>query len=378
MTAPRPRAAEGNAEPPVPAAATRLGGAAGLSLQGVITRGQFRLELALELGPGRVLGVLGPNGSGKSTLLRTIAGLNRLSGGELTLNGTLVDGAGVFVPPRRRRVGMVFQDYRLFPTMSVLDNVAFGQRSQGLGRQQANSLAHEWLVRFGIDDLADRKPHQISGGQAQRVALARALASQPQVLVLDEPLAALDSQTRAAVATGLADHLHAFGGTVLMVTHDALEALVIADELVVLEDGRVTQRGSTAEVSSHPATPWIARLMGVNLLRGHLQDDVVQLDGGGVLQVGAGRPSGRVLVSLRPNAVTVHANNPGVSSSRNIWPGTIDSLDLLTDRVRVGVTGEPSVLVDVTAAAVAELALKPGSRVWLSAKAMEMVVYPES
>lgn len=372
MTASAPRA---ESSPTLPVSPSATG--AGLSLQGVITRGQFQLELTLELGPGRVLGVLGPNGAGKSTLLRTIAGLTRLSSGTLRLNGRLLDGPGVFVPPHQRHVGMVFQDYRLFPTMTVIDNVAFGPGSQGLGREQASRQSREWLTRLGVDDLADRKPHQISGGQAQRVALARALASRPQVLVLDEPLAALDSQTRAAVATELSEHLHAFDGTVLMVTHDALEALVTADELLVLEDGRVSQAGSTAAVASHPATPWIARLMGVNLLRGHADGTTVQLDDGGALQVGGG-PSGPVLVSLRPNAITVHASRPQASSSRNIWPGTIESLDLLTDRVRVNVSGEPSVLVDVTMAAVTELGLKPGGRVWLSAKAMEMVVYPQT
>ena len=355
----------------------------GLLVDGVLQRDGFRLQVTAAVGPGEVLGVLGPNGAGKTTLLRTLAGLSSLTAGRIELGGVALDADGVFVPPERRPVGLVFQSYRLFPHLSVLDNVAFAPRSRGLGRRAAREVARSWLERLDLSGLAARRPGEVSGGQAQRVALARALAADPGLLLLDEPLSALDAATRLDVRTLLRRHLEFFPGPVVVVTHDPLEAMVLCDRLLVLEDGRVVQEGTPAQVARHPATDYVARLVGLNLYAGRLAPSrtSVVLDGGGELAVTPTPEAvadGRVLVGLRPSAITLHTARPERASVRNVWPGTVESLELLTDRVRVNVEGAPSALVDVTAGAVAELRLEPGQSVWLSAKATETDAYPEA
>jgi molybdate transport system ATP-binding protein len=270
---------------------------------------------------------------------------------------------------------VVFQEHRLFPHLRVLDNVAFGPRSRGVARGPARMSAREWLDRLGLAGLARRHPRQLSGGQAQRVALARALACEPEALLLDEPLAALDVQTRAEVQGELRQHLGAFAGPTLLITHDPIEALLLAQRIVVLENGRVAQVGSPAEITSRPLTPYVARLVGMNLYEGTASGDTVALDGGGVM-VAHGASDGRVLAAVRPSAITVHTTAPIGSSARNVWPATITSLAPLGDRIRVGTAGPPAATVDVTAGAVAELELGPGRTVWLSAKATDVSVYP--
>ena len=358
---------------------------AALHVDARIHRGDFVLEIGAEVAPGEVLGVLGPNGAGKSTLLRALAGLTALTSGSIRLGEETLDDAAAdtFVPPERRPVGLVFQDYRLFPHLDVRDNVAFAQRSGGAGRRESRDRATTWLERLDLIGLAARRPHEISGGQAQRVALARALAAEPQLLLLDEPLSALDARTRLDVRTQLRHHLKDFHGPVLLVTHDPLEAMVLADRLLVLEDGRVVQGGAPAEVARRPATQYVAHLVGLNLYAGAVNPGggTVDLDGGGTLAVAPVdgiRPGGRVLVGLRPSTVNIHTARPEHSSPRNVWAGTIRGLELLVDRVRVQVDGTPSALVDVTPPAVAELDLHPGQQVWLSAKATETDVYPDS
>jgi molybdate transport system ATP-binding protein len=354
----------------------------GLLVDGAVHRGDFRLALSTTVRAGEVVAVLGPNGAGKTTLLRVLAGLVPLSEGRIELSGEVLDDAddGTFVPPERRRVGLVFQDYRLFPHLDVRDNVAFGPRSAGAGRSAARAAAAVWLSRLDLDALAARRPAELSGGQAQRVALARALATQPRLLLLDEPLAALDARTRLDVRSRLRRHLRDVDGPVLVVTHDPLEAMVLADRLLVVEGGAVVQDGSPADVARRPATQYVAQLVGLNLYAGSLAGDgTVRLNDGGVLHVAAPETAaGRVLVVLRPSAVTVHASHPGPASPRNLWPGVVGSMEQLADRVRLQVDGAPPVLVDVTAAAVAELRLEPGRQVWLSAKATETEAYPEA
>ena len=264
---------------------------AGLIVDAEVSRGSFTLRVAFTAAPGQVLGVLGPNGAGKSTLLHALAGLTPVARGRIELAGQVIDdaSAGTFVEAAGRPVGFVFQDYRLFPHLTVAQNVAFGPRARGAGRQQARSVAGHWLGRLGLDALADRKPGQLSGGQAQRVALARALAGEPALLLLDEPLSALDAGTRLDVQAELRRHLADFPGPCLLVTHDPLEALVLADQLLVLEDGRIVQEGPPAQVARQPATQYVARLVGLNLYEGVADDSGVSLSGGGRLGGGSAR-----------------------------------------------------------------------------------------
>jgi molybdate transport system ATP-binding protein len=352
----------------------------GLELAGVVRRGEFELRLELRVGPGEVLAVLGPNGAGKSTLLRAVAGLESLSEGRVEVDGRPWQASGTWLPPEQRRAGVVFQDYRLFPHLDVRGNVAFPLRSSGLGRAAARARADAWLERLGLAHLATRKPGQLSGGQAQRVALTRALAREPEVLLLDEPMAALDAGARIDVRAFLREHLAEFPGPVVLVTHDPLEAMVLADRLLVVEHGRAVQEGTAAQVARRPASPYVARLVGLNLWAGRLSGagGEVALAGGGTLAVATDAPPGPVLVSLRPSAITVHTEHPEHVSTRNVWQGRVSDMELLADRVRLQVEGSPSALVDVTQAAVAELGLDVGAPVWLSAKATEVEAYPDT
>jgi molybdate transport system ATP-binding protein len=337
----------------------------------VVRRGQFTVDVALSVPDGQVLGVLGPNGAGKTTALRALAGLEPLTDGYVTLDGLDVTDA----PPEERDVGVVFQDYLLFPHLTALDNVAYGLRARGVRKAAARADAAGWLAQVGLTDHAAHRPRQLSGGQAQRVALARALAARPRLLLLDEPLAALDAGTRLVLRTDLRRHLTSYGGPTVLVTHDAVEAMVLTDHLVVLEGGRIVQSGRPADVARRPRTDYVARLLGLNLYRGTARGHTVTLSGGGALTL-AEQADGEVHVALRPSTVALHRTRPEHSSPRNVWAGRVAGVEAVGDRVRVAVGGRPDVLADVTTDAVAELNLAAGAEIWVSVKATELSVYP--
>jgi molybdate transport system ATP-binding protein len=335
-----------------------------------VDRPGFSLRLDLTVPAGEVVALLGPNGAGKTTTLRTLAGLQRVDRGHITLNGEPLHD----VPPDRRPVGLVFQDYLLFPHLSALENVAFGPRAHGVPKDQARTIARGWLGRVGLGDHASAKPRALSGGQAQRVALARALAVEPRLLLLDEPLAALDASTRPEVRADLRRHLGAYDGVCVLVTHDALDAMVLADRIVVLEAGRVTQEGTPSAVARAPRTDYVARLVGLNLHRGTAAGDRVALEGGGELTV-AEPATGPVFAAFPPSAVALYPTRPE-GSPRNAWPVTVSGVEQHGSVVRVRLTGRPSVLADVTPGAVADLGLVPGAAVWAVVKATEVHAYP--
>ncbi len=348
-----------------------------LHVELTVDRGpRFTLELGFTAERGETIGLLGPNGAGKSTALRTLAGLLALSSGRIELDGTVLDDADddKFVPPERRPVGVVFQDYLLFPHLSALENVAFGLRARGMDRRSARERAETWLRRIGLGDYTRSRPRALSGGQAQRVALARALVTDPRLLLLDEPLAALDASTRIEVRSELRRHLADYPGTTVLVTHDPLDAMVLADRLLVLEGGRVVQQGAPTEIAQHPRTDYVAQLVGANLYRGTSHGTAVELTGGGTLTT-VTSCEGDVLVAFPPTAVSLHRTRPG-GSARNTWPVQVSVLEGRGTTTRIQLTGHPDVLADITPAAVVDLDLAPGTSLWAELKATEIRTYP--
>jgi len=339
--------------------------------------GDLDVDVDLAVADREVVALLGPNGAGKTTVLRAIAGLHPLDRGSIEVDGRALDdpATGVFVPTAERPIGVVFQDYLLFPRMSALENVAFGLRARGVPKAQARARAEGWLERVDLADHAAARPRALSGGQAQRVALARALATEPRVLLLDEPLAALDAGARLHVRAELRRHLASFGGARLIVTHDPVDAMVLADRLVVIERGRVTQTGTAADVTRHPRSRYVAELVGVNLLHGVAAGEhAVRLAGGAELVVADPLPGHDVAVALRPQAVALHRVQPE-GSPRNTWPATVADLEADRDRVRVQLDGSIPLVAEVTPAAVADLDLVPGAAVWASVKAVDLTAY---
>jgi molybdate transport system ATP-binding protein len=337
----------------------------------------FRLDASLSIPPGTTAALLGPNGSGKSTMVAALAGLLPIDSGSIALDGEVFDdpGAGIFVPPEMRRVGVVFQDLLLFEHLDVIENVAFGLRSSGIGRSEAADRSRLWLERLGVGAMARRKPGDLSGGQAQRVALARALATEPALLLLDEPLSALDVAARADLRRTLGGHLAGFAGPRLLITHDPTEAFLLADEIHVIEDGEITQSGTADEIRLQPRTRYAADLAGLNFVKGVARGGEVDA-GTHTLRVADRDLEGPVLVTVHPAAIAVYVERPG-GSPRNVWQTTVERVEQVGSRVRL-LTGPPLRLaVEVTDTARTELRLEVGARIWVALKATEIRVQPE-
>lgn len=301
-----------------------------------------RVDAEVAARPGEVVAVIGPNGAGKTSLLHALSGLVPATG------EALVDGVDLLaLPVRERRVGLVFQDQALFPHLSALDNAAFGPRARGTRRADAETAALDWLRRLGVADLADRRPDQLSGGQAQRVAIARALATRPRVLLLDEPFAGLDVGVAAGLRLELGRHLADLDAVTLLVTHDALDAMTLADRVLVLDEGRVAQTGTPQEVAATPATEHVARLVGLNVVG-----------------------EGDRWSAFTPSSVTVSVTEPH-DSTRHRWHGRVRGVAPHGDAVRLGVEVaglDRELLADVTPAATRDLGITTGSPVWLAVK----------
>ena len=349
-----------------------------MSLQARFTlrRGALQLDIDLQAAAGETLALVGPNGAGKSTCLHVLAGLLRIEHGSVGWGGTVQDGGpdGVFVAPERRAAGVVFQDHCLFPHLSALDNVAFGLRARGCDRRTARAAARDWLRRVGLEQVTAERPAALSGGQQQRVALARALAAEPRVLLLDEPLAAVDASARLELRRELRRHLATFAGPRLVVAHDALDAFALADRVAVLEHGRVVQAGTVAEICSRPRSRYVADLIGTNLLRGSVAGGELRLAGGGALVVPSGI-DGEVIASVHPRAIALFLQRPE-GSPRNVFAAQVADVEAAGDRVRVQLAGAVPLVAEVTPAAVADLRLARGARIWAAVKATEITVYP--
>jgi molybdate transport system ATP-binding protein len=348
----------------------------GLHATIALRRGSLELEIDVHAEAGEVVALLGPNGAGKTTLLRCLAGLEAIDAGRIDLDGEVLDepAAGVFVPPERRPVGVVFQDYLLFAHLDALENVAFGLRARGVHRRVARERAAQRLESVGLAAYAPARPRALSGGQQQRVALARALAIEPALLLLDEPLAALDAATRVALRRELRAQLAQTKAVRVLVTHDPLDAYALADRVVILEEGRVTHEGTLAAVAAHPRSHYVAQLLGTNLLSGTITGSTLRVPGGGELVVVADH-DGASYAAIAPSAVALY-RLPPEGSPRNVWRTTVTDIDRRLDRVRVGLGAPLPLSAELTTAGLAALGCRPGDEVWASVKATEITTYP--
>ncbi|MFI0736992.1 ABC transporter permease [Streptomyces sp. NPDC021100] len=328
----------------------------------------------LDVPPGTTVAVVGPNGAGKTTLLRALLGLTRRAAASpLDLGGGDLSAA----PAHRRRIAWVPQDGALFPHLTALANTAYGLRAQGVPRAEARREARAGLDELGIGHLAHRRPHELSGGQAQRVALARALAARPRLLLMDEPLAALDQSAKASVRQALRRRLAGFGGVCLLVTHDPVEAVSLADRVLVLEDGEVVQYAAPDELARLPRSPWVARMLGHNAWPGKVTaEGTLRLDDGTELTAAAPPPDGATaaLAVAGPEAVTLSASRPpeGGPECGNVWPGTVREVSAQGGRLRVLVAGGadgPDAVAELPPWAAAELRPVEGARVWVGVRA---------
>jgi|TARA_B100000959_G_scaffold224718_1_gene238577 molybdate transport system ATP-binding protein len=335
-------------------------------LAGTTRAGDLMLDVELNIEPGETVALLGPNGAGKTSLLRALTGLLPLTGGRLDLSGSTTDvpGEGVFIESHRRSIGWVPQDCLLFPHLTVKQNVGFSPRA-------TPERVEQLLEVLGITELADRKPDACSGGQAQRVALARAVAADPKVLLLDEPTAALDIDSRHLIDSLIEDR---GDRATLLVTHDPVEAATTADRIVILENGHVTHAGSPVEVRTRPRTRYAASLAGLNTIAAAANGRTATTTDGTIVVLGE-PATGPVHLVVPPVAVALHRTAPD-GSPRNVWEATVTELQPAFDRVRVVLDGPLPIVAEVTPAAVEVLGLVPGASVWAAVKATEITVHP--
>jgi molybdate transport system ATP-binding protein len=354
-----------------------------LRLEVVSRLGGFRLEAALEVEGGSVLVLVGESGSGKTTLLRLVAGLLAPERGTIHLDGDPWFDSAVPVnrPAHLRPVGYVAQDYALFPHLTVTENVAFGLRAQRLRGPEVRRRAAAALERLGIAALASRRPDQLSGGQQQRVAVARALVLDPPVLLLDEPLSALDRQTRRGVRGELRRLLAELPCHTLYVTHDPTEALAFGERIAVLEAGRISQAGARDDLLRRPRSSYVAEFLGVNLFPGTV---VARADGiarvrttGGEVAVADDQLEGEVFALIDPREVVLSRAAPG-GSAQNVFQGVIEEVvpePPSGERVRVSIASPVRLVAEVTRHAVASLDLRPGQQVFAAFKASGVEVF---
>jgi molybdate transport system ATP-binding protein len=341
----------------------------------VVACGSRSLDVWLNAASGEVVALLGPNGAGKTTILRCLAGLQAIERGSIEVDGRMLDdpSGGVFVQSEQRSCSVMFRQCLLFPHMSVLENVAFGLRARGVDKSEAHEQARLWLGKVGSEGIEQSRPEQLSNGQAQRVALARALAADPKLLVLDEPLAALDAAAIVAVRRELRRHLSDFDGSAVLVTHDPVDAFTLADRVVILEHGTVVQDGTFVEIAAHPRSAYVADLVGVNLLTGSMMGGLFAVDGGATLVVAAADVDGPAIALIRPQAVSLYSTRPE-GSPPNTWMATVIDMDRLGDRVRVRLQGPIQLTAEITAVAAKELNIKVGRGLWAAVKATEITV----
>ena len=347
-------------------------------------RGAFSLDLGIEVLAGATLVVVGESGAGKTTLLRLLAGLDRPDSGRIEVDQRVYFDAerGIELPAWERDVGFVPQDYALFPHLTVRDNVSFGLRALGLSRHASQGRVNAALDRVGIVDLAARRPAALSGGQQQRVALARALVLGPRLLLLDEPLSALDVATKQAVRGELRSLLAQLSCATVFVTHSQLDATVFGDTIAVIEAGRLTQVGVRDQLLRRPRSPYVATLLGVNLLQGR----ILERDAGGVarvrtadglLSVADPGVDGDVFITVNPQDITLYRERPA-TSAQNLFSGPVVEVvpePPAGDRVRVVLGTTPPLVAEVTRQAVASLGLREGQQVFASFKATGVKAY---
>ncbi|MDH3606203.1 MAG: ABC transporter ATP-binding protein [Acidimicrobiia bacterium] len=329
-------------------------------------RDSFSLLVEIEASPEEIVAVVGPNGAGKSTLLRTLAGLHPIEAGHVRVDRETWEdaAAGVRLPAEHRSVGYVPQSGLLFPHLTALENVAFG-----VGGDEA--AAQEALERLELGPYAAAMPESLSGGQTQLVAFARALVRQPVLLLLDEPMASVDVAHRSAIRRLIRRELRDRRGYRLLVTHDPVEAAALADRVVVMEGGRITQVGTLDDLRTHPRSRYAAELVGLNFFRGQAVGGVVTAEGGGTL-ISAAAPDGPVLVTVHPRAVSVYSSQPS-GSPRNVWHCTIAAIEPSLDQVRIHLTGPIDLIAEVTPAGASPFV--ENQPVWVSVKASEVTTY---